>query len=240
MKQFELPWDLFNFSIDIEDEEMLHSVLAYITDTIEQKGYFFNQHFMSKRLCLSCFYLPAKLVEKIYKYIEILKTIEVIDYIYYKVSDVKYEKTYLLNSISLKDISDFIVDKKYFVLPKSSESESLDKWIDEVFRSFVKIFNLYMTFYSLEETFSILKCIKDLGMCIDFVTLAGRSWEEAELQTNPEYYLNGLVNFSYIFKELHILSDDFFKDINQIQPKSLKFSFYYNLNGSFDIIQSLK
>ena len=76
-----LPWNLFKFRICLNSEEITKTFLLYINHINDRKGYYFNQHYMHSRLWIDSLEIDQKYVNILYPSLEILKSIEVIDYI---------------------------------------------------------------------------------------------------------------------------------------------------------------
>ena len=53
----------------------------HINNINDRKGYYFNQHYMHSRLCIDSLEIHQKYVNILYPSLELLKSIEVIDYI---------------------------------------------------------------------------------------------------------------------------------------------------------------
>ena len=76
-----LPWNLFKFKILLDSEEVLNKFLLHINNINDRKGYHFNQHYMHSRLWIDSLEIDQKYVNILYPSLEILKSIEVVDYI---------------------------------------------------------------------------------------------------------------------------------------------------------------
>ena len=76
-----LPWNLFKFKIYLNFEEITKTFLLHINNINDRKGYYFNQHYMHSRLCIDSLEVKHQYANILYPSIELLKSIEVIDYI---------------------------------------------------------------------------------------------------------------------------------------------------------------
>ena len=90
-KMLFLPWNLFRFEIIINWETLVNAFLKLVDNIHNKEGYFFQEHYMHSRLCIDALRLNEDFVQDLYHSLEIMKWIEVIDYI-----DRKYFKFYLL------------------------------------------------------------------------------------------------------------------------------------------------
>ena len=73
-----LPSDLFRFSINTECESLIENLIWLINNISANKGYYFNGHFMHKRLWINKFKLKPSLAVKMQPYLELLKNTSVI------------------------------------------------------------------------------------------------------------------------------------------------------------------
>ena len=106
---------------------------------------------------------------------------------------------------------------------------------------FKRINFLYLNFYSVDESLSILENFGNLSMLVDYVYLSWDSTIDGESLSNPLFYNGGVSFFNYQFNKIHILSEDFFNNMNQIKPKDIWFELNYGISdGYFDIIKTLK
>ena len=76
-----LPWNLFKFKIFLNTKEAISEFILHINNINDRKGYYFNQHYMHSRLWIDSLEINQKYVNILYSSLEILKSIEVIDYI---------------------------------------------------------------------------------------------------------------------------------------------------------------
>ena len=76
-----LPWNLFKFKIRLDSEEKTNEFMLHINNINDRKGYYFNQHYMHSRLWIDYLEIYQKYVNILYPSLELLKSIEVIDYI---------------------------------------------------------------------------------------------------------------------------------------------------------------
>ena len=76
-----LPWNLFKFRIVLTSNEITKEFLLHINNINDRKGYYFNQHYMHSRLWIDSLEIDQKYVNILYPSLELLKSIEVIDYI---------------------------------------------------------------------------------------------------------------------------------------------------------------
>ena len=76
-----LPWNLFKFRIILNSEEITKTFLLHINNINDRKGYYFNQHYMHSRLCIKFLEINHTYANILYPSIELLKSIEVYDYI---------------------------------------------------------------------------------------------------------------------------------------------------------------
>ena len=76
-----IPWNLFKFRIYLNSEEITKTFLLHINNIKDRKGYYFNQHYMHSRLWIDSLEIDQKYVNILYPSLELLKSIEVIDYI---------------------------------------------------------------------------------------------------------------------------------------------------------------
>ena len=73
-----LPSDLFWFSINIDSETTLKYFLLIIENISVNKGYYFNDHFMHKRLWITKLKIKPNLTVKMYPYLKLLENTSVI------------------------------------------------------------------------------------------------------------------------------------------------------------------
>ena len=76
-----LPWNLFKFKIWLDSAEAIKTFIWYINSINDRKGYYFNQHYMHSRLCINSLEVNHQYANILYPSIELLKSIEVYDYI---------------------------------------------------------------------------------------------------------------------------------------------------------------
>ena len=76
-----LPWNLFKFRIILNSKEAINEFILHINNIYDWKGYYFNQHYMHSRLCIDSLEVKHEYVNILYLSIELLKSIEVNDYI---------------------------------------------------------------------------------------------------------------------------------------------------------------
>ena len=76
-----LPWNLFKFKICLDSKEIIKAFIWHINSINERKGYYFNQHYMHSRLCIDSLEVKHQYANILYPSIELLKSIEVYDYI---------------------------------------------------------------------------------------------------------------------------------------------------------------
>ena len=236
-KMLYLPSDLFRYSIDIKDEAILLEFIQFIQIRHQQKGHFFNSHYMHEWLWITNLDIQPEFIEELVPYFEILESIKLVDKNNRTNPDSNFDSC-IINKFTLQNC-DFIVNDKHFVLPKylidtSKLAESKSCW-----KPFYKINYLYLG-TSFSQTMSILEDIKNIGMQISFLTLNVSNKEELEGLTNPEYLSNTVSELRILFKDTINLTDTFFENINQIRFNDIEFSFDYGINGSFDIIKIFK
>ena len=76
-----LPWNLFKFKIFLNSKEAINEFILHISNINDRKGYYFNQHYMHSRLCIKFLEINHTYTNILYPSIELLKSIEVYDYI---------------------------------------------------------------------------------------------------------------------------------------------------------------
>ena len=79
IKTLLLPYDLFKFWIDLNDEETINKFIEFLTMKNQHKGHFFNEHYMHERLWISTLFIRPDLIQKLIPYFDILKWIKVIN-----------------------------------------------------------------------------------------------------------------------------------------------------------------
>ena len=76
-----LPWNLFRFEMILNWEALVNSFLELTENINRKKGFYFKEHYMHSRLCIDVLRTNESFVHALYPSLEILKAIEVIDYI---------------------------------------------------------------------------------------------------------------------------------------------------------------
>ena len=76
-----MPWNLFKFSFNLVEESMLNVFIRLIERIKNKEGYYFNANFMHSRLWIDQIKIDTKFVNKLSPIIDLLKIIEVTDYI---------------------------------------------------------------------------------------------------------------------------------------------------------------
>ena len=235
-----LPWDLFRFSININDDEMADNFIDVINNIYNKIGYYFNNHFMHERIWVLKIHIESTVFEKIYQVYNILNEILAIeisndnDYILIN------KNSTLLDKICYKDKNDFIVDRKNFVVPKYLMNLANKEEFSTEINPLRRIFYLSLSRNSIDESLSILDDVAKQQIHIDILYIWWGQYEDGETLTNPIYFKNGVSKFVYCFKEIHKLSSNFYKNINSVQIQTLMFKLNHKVKGNFDIIQGLK
>ena len=160
-----LPWDLFKFSIDIKCDSVNEMFLKFALNIYNSKGWNFNQHFMHHKLWIHNIYIESDYAQKLWKYLEILKSIETVADKHQNKYDLRSENHTLFDKLSFKDKHNFIMQNSHFTLPKLIKEDEQDIYnTNEIFR---RVFFVYLVFNKTDESLSILKDIGDLEIKID-------------------------------------------------------------------------
>ena len=231
-----LPSDLFQFTINLNNESILQEFIEFIRMRHQQKGHYFNSHYMHEQLRIFSLFIQPDLIQKITPDLDILNSIKIIDKKNWTSTESDWNSCSIVDKFMIIDFDDFIVDEKHFILPQyfidaSKLFESETHW-----NPFYKLFSLFLTYNSYSEAMSILEDIGNIGMKICFVNISASNKEELEDLTNPKYFNKGLSGLEIYLNDTIMLTDTFFDNINQIEFKTISLGFAYGVTGSFDII----
>ena len=234
-----LPSDLFKYSIDLNDKNILNEFVEFIKMRHQHIGHYFNEHYMHERLWITNFYIRPEFIQELVSYFDILNSIKLTDETDLTRTDFNCKDWSIINKFALQNFN-FIVDDMHFILPQylidvGKLDESENSW-----KPFHKIFYLFLKKFSFDQSISILKDIGNIGMQINCICMGVSNIEELESLTNPEYFYKGLSKLDIWFEDTITLTDTFFDNINRIRLKEINFEFSYGITGSFDIIRILK
>ena len=204
-----LPSDLFKYSIDLNDKNILNEFVEFIKMRHQHIGHYFNEHYMHERLWITNFYIRPEFIQELVPYFDILNSIKLTDETDLTRTDFNCKDWSIINKFALQNFN-FIVDDMHFILPqylidvgKLTDSENSCK-------PFHKIFYLFLKKFSFDQSISILKDIGNIGMQINCICLGVSNIEELESLTNPEYFTKGLSKLDIWFKDTIPLTDTFF------------------------------
>ena len=203
-----LPWNLFQLSIRIYDEEqeLLDTFIKLIWNINSLKGYYFNKHFMHSRLFIEELIIDEKMVNKLYPILELLKTTEAL----LKEDNLLLEKPLIeFFSVSWKPIKKYPLKEIFNNLIECKEK----CWIEPVFEWMRRIHHLNMRSRSLisHNSTDVLSIVCDMGFKIDEYSIEPTNLEELKLLTNPEFF-KGKINLIkyWLNNNDESLADDFF------------------------------
>ena len=95
-------------------------------------------------------------------------------------------------------------------------------------------------YFEINNAIEALTDVKDLKLRIDYAFLSSKTSEECKLFTNPEYFKNGVQYIIYTFMKNHDIPDEFFDNINSIQPNFLELTYNLGFNYEIDYIKILR
>ena len=239
-KMMFLPSDLFRFVIYLEGEKMVEVFLKFIDNRQARKGYYFNTHFMHKRLCIWRIYVDPEIVECLLSYVDTFKSIKILSDNYSKSNELDEKNSTMMGRISLKDKTCFRKDHSNVILPHSSALDNESEKNIIFLNNFKRIYFIYLMFDPFEESMSVINQINKWKLQIDFIHLRGTNPEEWEKLTDSENFKNGLYSLNYCFNEYHALTDKVFENILKIKCKSVCFELKYGLTANYDYIRILK
>ena len=73
------PNDLFEASVDCKDQEIIYTLIKFIEDLRDSKGWYFNSHFMHSKVKIrDPILVNFDFFKKLYAYVDILKSTQVI------------------------------------------------------------------------------------------------------------------------------------------------------------------
>ena len=183
-----LPWDLFKFTIDLKQESTVIIFLQLLEEIKQNKGYYFNKHYMHTRFWIIALYVDPILIHKLYPSLELLKETEIIGDINIDDTSFSYQKTKLIDKFSLKIKQSFCSTENKIVFPHYVNKFEDRSQINPEFILFKRVFYLNLSDISIEESIELLEDIRDLELKIDYICISSKSSNELELITSPEYY----------------------------------------------------
>ena len=93
---------------------------------------------------------------------------------------------------------------------------------------FRRINSLSLSYFSSIDIINSLNDLRDLELQVDCVSLCINNSEESMSLTNPDYFVKGVDSFQFIIQDFNDLTDEFFKNINDIKPSKFGLKFNYD------------
>ena len=211
-----LPFDLFNFDIYLDWDEITECFIEIINAIRMKKGWYFKEHFMHENLCIYDIRVGVEQTKLLYSYNEEFKLIKT-----RKCCDIKHSN--FTDSSYLSEDFVLIIDDIYRSLDEIIKylrwlNKGHDTQLNSTLYSFTKINNFSFRTSLFESSIAKLEDIKNLNLSFNYLCIKGQSEDEIEKLTNPHYFKNRVKNINYKFEEDHNLSDLFFSNIKDEYP----------------------
>ena len=183
-----LPCDLFKFSIDLKNEGIVEMFLQLIDNIRQNKGFYFNSHFMHSRLWIVSLYVDSDLVSKLYPSLELLKQTKIISDISWDEKLFSYQRAELMDMFSLRMNTGFSGTDQTLTFPHFCNKSEDNTKLKPEFALFKRIFYINLLNVSFGRSMSVLEDIKTLQLKLDWLSIWSNSLEESELVSSSEYY----------------------------------------------------
>ena len=82
-KLWNLPWDLFWFSFQLEEYQQVLAFINFIENVKERRGWYFIDHYLSDQIYIDELLINVSLIQHLHSYLDDLKSIEVYNLEYY-------------------------------------------------------------------------------------------------------------------------------------------------------------
>ena len=214
-----LPWDLFKFSIEINDNwlSLITTFIQLIKNIRDLRGHYFNNHFMHKRLSLNKLVVSEELIYNLNQIHEFMKTTMIL-----RKED---------NLISLKPLIEIIAInwKPTINYAKNKVFNSIlnrKRIIEPVFKSSKRIHNFDNRDQNNKSLVKprIFSAIQDLNIEIDKYTLEPVDLSQWNIFLNPEVFMKRVdwIEFYLNSDNFSFLAGRLWDNIVAIQPKKIK------------------
>ena len=235
-----LPSDIFKYTIDLKNKSILKKFIKFIRMKHQNKGHYFNAHYMHERLRIFSLYIRPDLIKELFPDHDILNSIKLTDENNWTSTESDWNSCSIIDKFMIQDFKDFIVDKTHFILPQYFIDASKLFESELCWNPFYKLFFLHLAYYSYSQAMSILEDIGNIGMKIHFVNIRPSNKEELEDQTNPKYFNKGLSNLDITLKGTIMLTIHFLTTSIELDWKLLALSLIIVLLAVSILLESLK
>ena len=202
------PSDLFEISFYCYNEKQANSLIKYLEDIEERKGYYFNSHYMHEQIFINYIILGYQCVKNLIPYVDSLKSIKVTKSFYLTVERRSMQEWSMFDWILLSCPSLKSLNEK---LEEFDESNGMDcKTILDV-NPFKLINYVSLNYLSYEDISEALNIIKKGDLTLNCWELNNSYPDEFENIIKIFMFKNGVNQFISEFSHIPEIEDETIK-----------------------------